>query len=143
MLEPKRIIRNGIATIVFWNDGTKTIVKCAEDDEPDDYMAFCAAYCKKVFGSNSHLKRVIKDAENTKVEKPKRKKPCPVFKAPEAVVRDALYYAAISSIEPTGRLSFMPMPGCLDCKSVDTCRDRFTEYAKGCNSYDHGRGFMY
>ena len=66
MLEPKRIIKNGIATIVFWNDGTKTIVKCAEDDEPDDYMAFCAAYCKKVFGSNSHLKRVIKDAENAK-----------------------------------------------------------------------------
>lgn len=74
MPEPKRIIKNGIATIVFWNDGTKTIVKCAVDDEPDDYMAFCAAYCKKVFGNNSHLKRVIKDAENAKPEKPKKHK---------------------------------------------------------------------
>lgn len=64
MLKPKRIIHNRLATIVFWNDDTKTVVKCSENDKPDKYTAFCAAYCKKVFGNNSHLKRVIKDAEN-------------------------------------------------------------------------------
>lgn len=74
MLKPKRIIHNGNATIVFWNDNTKTVVKCSENDEPDNYTAFCTAYCKKVFGSNSHLKRVIKDAENAKPEKPKKHK---------------------------------------------------------------------
>ena len=74
MIKPKRIIHNGNATIVFWNDNTKTIVKCAEDDTQDNYNAFCAAYCKKVFGNNSHLKRVIKDAENAKPEKTKKHK---------------------------------------------------------------------
>lgn len=74
MLKPKRIIHSGAATIVFWNDNTKTIVKCSENDEPDNYTAFCTAYCKKVFGNNSHLKRVIKDAENAKPEKKSKKK---------------------------------------------------------------------
>ena len=74
MLKPKRIIHSGAATIVFWNDSTKTIVKCSENDEPDNYTAFCTAYCKKVFGNNSHLKRVIKDAENAKPEKKSKKK---------------------------------------------------------------------
>ena len=60
--EPKKIIVNGPATIVFWKDGTKTVVKCAEDTAPDLYNAFCAAVCKKVFSSNSHLKKVIEEA---------------------------------------------------------------------------------
>lgn len=69
MIKPKRIIHSKNVTVVFWNDGTKTLVRCAKDETPDNYTAFCAAYCKKVFGNNSHLKRVIKDAENAKPEK--------------------------------------------------------------------------
>lgn len=74
MLKPKRIIHSKNVTVVFWNDGTKTLVKCAKDDTQDNYNAFCAAYCKKVFGNNSHLKRVIKDAENARPEKSKKHK---------------------------------------------------------------------
>ena len=59
---PDRIIKNGPATIVFWCDGTKTVVKCGEGDSPDDYAAFCAALGKKVFGSNSNLKRIMRNA---------------------------------------------------------------------------------
>lgn len=58
-IEPKKIIANGIATIVFWNDGTKTVVKLADDDEDDLYNAFCAAFAKKMFGSNSAIKKQI------------------------------------------------------------------------------------
>lgn len=76
MLKPKRIIHSKNVTVVFWNDDTKTLVKCAKDETPDNYTAFCAAYCKKVFGNNSHLKRVIKDAENAKPEKVKKHKDC-------------------------------------------------------------------
>ena len=118
MLEPKRIIRNGIATIVFWNDGTKTIVKCAEDDEPDDYMAFCAAYCKKVFGSNSSLKRVIKNARNAKSEKKKD---------------DKVYKSVIETVQDT--LATV-MPGCLKCKAVDGCPDKHSANARHCGAYD-------
>ncbi len=55
----KKIVRNGPATIVFWDDGTKTIVKRAEGTKDDIYMAFCSAFTKKMLGNNSRIKRVI------------------------------------------------------------------------------------
>ena len=56
----KKIIRNGPATIVFWDDGTKTIVKRAKGTKDDIYMAFCSAFAKKMLGSNSRIQRIIK-----------------------------------------------------------------------------------
>lgn len=55
----KKIVRNGPATIVFWDDGTKTIVKRAEGTKDDIYMAFCSAFTKKMLGNNSRIKRII------------------------------------------------------------------------------------
>lgn len=60
--KPYRIIFNYPATVVFWDDGSKTVVKCAADTDSDLYNAFCAALAKKIFGSNSHLKRIIENA---------------------------------------------------------------------------------
>lgn len=58
---PKRILRSGPATIVFWKDGTKTIVKfCAGETEDSAYAAFTAALAIKIFGSNSKLKKIVK-----------------------------------------------------------------------------------
>ena len=57
--EPKKIIRSGDVTVVFWSDDSKTIVRCQKEDLDDDYTAFCAALGKKVFGSNSALKKTI------------------------------------------------------------------------------------
>ena len=58
---PKKIIRNGPATIVMWPDGTKTVVKRADGEEDNTYSAFCAALAIKIFGSNSKLKKTIKN----------------------------------------------------------------------------------
>lgn len=58
--EPKRIIFNGPATIVFWKDGTKTVVKCADMEQYNRYNAFCAALAKKIFGTNSKVNRIVK-----------------------------------------------------------------------------------
>ena len=66
MYKPTKIIYNGVATVVFWNDGTKTVVKRAADQEDDKYGAFCAALAIKTYGSNSALKRTIKKGENGK-----------------------------------------------------------------------------
>lgn len=55
---PKKIIRNGKATIVFWIDGTKTVVKCSDDDD-NFYDAFTAALAKYIFGSNSAVKKIV------------------------------------------------------------------------------------
>ena len=57
---PKKIIRNGPATIVMWPDNTKTVVKRADGEEDNTYSAFCAALAIKIFGSNSKLKKTVK-----------------------------------------------------------------------------------
>lgn len=62
LLQPKKILKTGRVTVVFWNDGSTTAVKCSEDTIPDDYAAFCAALGKKVFGTNTALKRAFMDA---------------------------------------------------------------------------------
>ena len=60
MYTPKKIIRNGPATIVMWPDNTKTVVKRADGEEDNTYSAFCAALAIKIFGSNSKLKKTVK-----------------------------------------------------------------------------------
>lgn len=50
---PVRVIFNPPATIVFWNDDTKTVVKCSEDDEFDQTMGLAMAICKKMYGNSS------------------------------------------------------------------------------------------
>ena len=80
---PERIVKSGRATIVFWDDGTKTVVKRSPDEPDNDYNAFLAALGIKIFGSNSQLKKIIK--EQTVVQKPKKHKEeakdaCPIDK---------------------------------------------------------------
>ena len=45
----KRVVFNGPATIVFWNDGTKTVVKCAEGETYDKEKGLLAAMAKKFY----------------------------------------------------------------------------------------------
>lgn len=60
---PKKIIVNedSKVTVVMWDDGTKTIVKCSEADQYDPYAAYCAAFAKKCYGTNSQLKKTIEN----------------------------------------------------------------------------------
>ena len=71
-LTVERIIVNGDATIIFWKDESKTIVKKSADDQYDLHHAFCAALAKRVYGSNSAVKKMIK--KKTKVQKAKKAK---------------------------------------------------------------------
>lgn len=48
--EIKRVIFNGPATIVFWSDNTKTIVKCMEGEEFDEEKGIAMAFMKKLYG---------------------------------------------------------------------------------------------
>lgn len=60
---PKKIIYNNPATIVFWKDGSKTVVKKAPHEKFNTYHAFCAALAKKVFGNNSRVNAIVKSGE--------------------------------------------------------------------------------
>lgn len=59
----KRVIFSGPVTIILWNNDTKTIVRRSSDDPNDHYAAFTAAVCKKLFGSSSAIRKIVKKAE--------------------------------------------------------------------------------
>ena len=50
----KKVIFNKPATIVFWADGTKTVVKCADFDIFDPEKGLAMAICKRVYGERFH-----------------------------------------------------------------------------------------
>ena len=60
MPQPKKVIFNGPATIVLWQDGTKTVVKRFEDDESDRRIAIVWCIMKKIFGSYTNADKYIK-----------------------------------------------------------------------------------
>ena len=57
---PINIIFNNPATIVYWDDGTKTVVKIMEGDVYDEIIGVSMAYTKKLFGTNSNFKKMVK-----------------------------------------------------------------------------------
>ena len=75
-LNVSKIIFNPPATIVFWEDGTKTVVKCAAEDEFNEYYGFLAALGKKVYENNGQIKKLI-DKKAEWHENKKNKKDIP------------------------------------------------------------------
>ena len=78
---PKKIIVNedSKVTVVMWDDNTKTIVKCSEADQYDPYAAYCAAFAKKCYGTNSQLKKTIENLTVVQESKPKKKQNIVIF----------------------------------------------------------------
>ena len=56
----KRVIFNNPATIVLWSDGTKTVVKCSNNDAFDPEIGLAMAICKKAFGNTGAYNNVFK-----------------------------------------------------------------------------------
>jgi hypothetical protein len=62
MPKPKKIILNDPATIIFWSDGTKTVVKKNSKDrkfDPEKGIALC--YMKKALGNKGNYNNVFRD----------------------------------------------------------------------------------
>ena len=51
-----RVIFNDPATIVFWKDGTKTVVKCHPEDTFDEEIGFMCCYLKRILSSKEYTK---------------------------------------------------------------------------------------
>ena len=56
----EKVIFNDPATIVYWSDGTKTVVKRQGDDLPDSEKGLAMAICKKVLGNKGNYYKEIK-----------------------------------------------------------------------------------
>lgn len=59
-LDIKKVIFNDPATIVMWGDGTKTVVKCSENDIFDPEKGLAMAITKKALGNQGNYNAVIK-----------------------------------------------------------------------------------
>lgn len=75
----KHVIFDGPATIVFWDDGTKTVVKCTDGDDYSYEVGIAMATLKKIFGESygtyRHAVRdAISDAIDHELKKKDRKK---------------------------------------------------------------------
>ena len=62
-----RVIFNDPATIILWNDGSKTVVKRSDDDVWDSEKGFCMAVIKKLYGNTSFIKRFIEPEEEIQI----------------------------------------------------------------------------
>ena len=58
--EIKNVIFNDPATIVFWEDGTKTVVKCQDGDEFDPEKGLAMAIVKKSYGNKGNYCNKLK-----------------------------------------------------------------------------------
>lgn len=56
----EKVIFNDPATIVLWNDNTKTVVKTQEDDEFDEEIGLAMAISKKALGNKGNYYEVFK-----------------------------------------------------------------------------------
>lgn len=75
----ERVIFNPPATIIIWTDGTKSVVKCQNNEPYDAEKGFALAYLKKLLGNdntfNKEINKWVKYTPPTEptevVEKPK------------------------------------------------------------------------
>ena len=58
-VEIKKVIYNKPATIVLWDDGTKTVVKCDEHDTYDPEKGLLIAILKKIYGNKGSFYKDI------------------------------------------------------------------------------------
>lgn len=77
----RKVVFNKPATIVLWDDGTKTVVKCDKYDVYDPFHGFCAAVTKKALGSSSIAKKIVdkystNEKTNTDYKDPRYCKTC-------------------------------------------------------------------
>ena len=56
---PKKVKFSGPATIILWEDGTKTVVKCQEDDVFNEYTGVLTCFAKKMFGNKANFNNII------------------------------------------------------------------------------------
>lgn len=97
----KKVIFNNPATIVLWKDGTKTVVKCGEEDHFDPEKGLAMAIAKKALGNKWSYYNIFKKwiAEDEFIDEKIMKKIADSF-APSKSFDDLLdaYYGALDTL---------------------------------------------
>ena len=69
----KKVLFNGTTTIVFFDDGTKTVAKLGKGETYDCYAGFMACVCKKMFGGTSAAKKLMWELESDNLKEKEKK----------------------------------------------------------------------
>ena len=56
----KKVVFNDPATVIYWTDGTKTLVKCQPGDRFDPLLGFLLAVFKKSAGNKSNYNNALR-----------------------------------------------------------------------------------
>lgn len=56
----KQVIHNPPATIIYWNDNTKTVVKVQDDELYDKEKGLALCYMKKLNGNKGNFNKILK-----------------------------------------------------------------------------------
>lgn len=59
--EIKKVYFNDPATVVLWADGTKTVVKCSEEDIYDEQTGLLMCIAKKAFGNKGAFNDILRE----------------------------------------------------------------------------------
>lgn len=70
LFDIEKVIFNDPATIVFWADGTKTVVKCGEEDVYDYQTGLLMCIAKKAFGNKGKFNDILREWIPEEEEKP-------------------------------------------------------------------------
>lgn len=57
----ERVVFNDPATIVFWKDGTKTVVKCSKGDTFSEESGIAMCFMKKMHGNGNEYHKIFKE----------------------------------------------------------------------------------
>ena len=58
--KPEKVVFHDPATVVYWSDGTKTVVKCGPHDTFDPEKGLAMAIAKKHFGNGNEFHKTFK-----------------------------------------------------------------------------------
>lgn len=93
----KNVIFNYPATIVFWSDGTKTVVKCGENDIYDPEKGLAMAVAKKYLGTNKSHSNYM---DEFKKWLPKEEEPSnPIEDVVDSIKKVAEFYSSLKEKE--------------------------------------------
>lgn len=92
---PKKVIFSGPATTILWKDGTKTTVKCQEEDVWSDEVGIVMCYMKKMLGNKGNFNNIFREA--MKVAEVQHKKE--ELASSTAIEGESYYSSALDSMK--------------------------------------------
>ena len=92
---PKKVKFSGPATIILWEDGTKTVVKCQKEDVWSDEVGIVMCYVKKMLGNKGNFNNIFREA--MKVAEVQTKKED--LTSSTAIEGDSYYSSALDSMK--------------------------------------------